>query len=422
MRSESPAAWRSMLCSWRCAPAPARRCRTRTRRRRPTSSTASDRRTSCRSGRRHPDSRGPAGPRAKLSSRPAAAGRRPGRRPAQTPRGRRRAGSSRRAPPRSCSRRRGRRPPQPSRASSERDGFRDGPWGSVHGRRYVPLRQWRFSPIMTRVDGPTGTSSSTAATAGASSGSDRVWSTGPRRAPSDPRLESPDDWRSADLGFDREGGWSGRNRSPWTVEIDGLTLELRPTGGRPGRPLPGARDVLAVAPGRGRGSAGARRSCTCSRRPGPRRSPSPDRAPRSPTSTRRAAPSPGPAATPSSRGWPTDRSAGSSTTRWRSPVARPGAVAATTCVVLDPPSLGPRRRPASGGSSAARCPTCSTPRPPWRPTTPRSSLTAHTTGLEPVDLEAALADAFGSGSDLRGAARDPGPERRGAVARASRPA
>jgi 23S rRNA (cytosine1962-C5)-methyltransferase len=41
----------------------------------------------------------------------------------------------------------------------------------------------------------------------------------------------PEAWRSADLRFDRDGGWSGElaAREPWPIEIDGLTLELRPT-------------------------------------------------------------------------------------------------------------------------------------------------------------------------------------------------
>jgi 23S rRNA (cytosine1962-C5)-methyltransferase len=42
----------------------------------------------------------------------------------------------------------------------------------------------------------------------------------------------PEAWRNADLRFDREGGWSGEPaaRTPWPIEIDGLTMELRPTG------------------------------------------------------------------------------------------------------------------------------------------------------------------------------------------------
>jgi 23S rRNA (cytosine1962-C5)-methyltransferase len=39
------------------------------------------------------------------------------------------------------------------------------------------------------------------------------------------------DWRRADLRFDRDRGWSGRSdvAEPWPVELDGVTLELRPT-------------------------------------------------------------------------------------------------------------------------------------------------------------------------------------------------
>lgn len=41
----------------------------------------------------------------------------------------------------------------------------------------------------------------------------------------------PAAWRAADLRFDRDGGWSGdaEATSPWPIEIDGLTLELKPT-------------------------------------------------------------------------------------------------------------------------------------------------------------------------------------------------
>jgi len=41
----------------------------------------------------------------------------------------------------------------------------------------------------------------------------------------------PETWREADLRFDRDGGWSGdpAARAPWSIEIDGLTLELRAT-------------------------------------------------------------------------------------------------------------------------------------------------------------------------------------------------
>ena len=43
-----------------------------------------------------------------------------------------------------------------------------------------------------------------------------------------PRLP-PADWDKANLRFDRENGWIGADVTPWTVAIDGLTLELRPT-------------------------------------------------------------------------------------------------------------------------------------------------------------------------------------------------
>ncbi len=41
----------------------------------------------------------------------------------------------------------------------------------------------------------------------------------------------PAAWRGADLRFDRDGGWSGEAdvEEPWTIQIDGLELELRAT-------------------------------------------------------------------------------------------------------------------------------------------------------------------------------------------------
>ena len=39
----------------------------------------------------------------------------------------------------------------------------------------------------------------------------------------------PADWSAADLRFDRGAGWTGPDLAPWTVDICGLTLELRPT-------------------------------------------------------------------------------------------------------------------------------------------------------------------------------------------------
>lgn len=46
----------------------------------------------------------------------------------------------------------------------------------------------------------------------------------PRRA--------PERWTDADLRFDRDGGWTTRDGvdpRPWAIQLDGLTLELRPT-------------------------------------------------------------------------------------------------------------------------------------------------------------------------------------------------
>jgi 23S rRNA (cytosine1962-C5)-methyltransferase len=37
------------------------------------------------------------------------------------------------------------------------------------------------------------------------------------------------DWARASLRFDRDRGWLGRDQTPWTVALDGVTLELRPT-------------------------------------------------------------------------------------------------------------------------------------------------------------------------------------------------
>jgi 23S rRNA (cytosine1962-C5)-methyltransferase len=41
----------------------------------------------------------------------------------------------------------------------------------------------------------------------------------------------PDAWRDADLRFDRDGGWSGTGAGsgPWTIVLDDLVMELRPT-------------------------------------------------------------------------------------------------------------------------------------------------------------------------------------------------
>jgi 23S rRNA (cytosine1962-C5)-methyltransferase len=52
----------------------------------------------------------------------------------------------------------------------------------------------------------------------------------PAPAATGPRLR-PDAWDEADLRFERERGWESRGApvEPWTVDADGLTLELRPT-------------------------------------------------------------------------------------------------------------------------------------------------------------------------------------------------
>jgi 23S rRNA (cytosine1962-C5)-methyltransferase len=43
-----------------------------------------------------------------------------------------------------------------------------------------------------------------------------------------PRL-APAEWAAADLRFERGAGWTGSAIAPWTIALDGLTLELRPT-------------------------------------------------------------------------------------------------------------------------------------------------------------------------------------------------
>jgi 23S rRNA (cytosine1962-C5)-methyltransferase len=41
---------------------------------------------------------------------------------------------------------------------------------------------------------------------------------------------APRAWLEADLRYDRDGGWTGPAvGSPWSIELEGLTLELRPT-------------------------------------------------------------------------------------------------------------------------------------------------------------------------------------------------
>ena len=45
----------------------------------------------------------------------------------------------------------------------------------------------------------------------------------------DPKQAARDSWAEEDLRFDRDRGWTGRDMTPWTVPLDGLVLELRPT-------------------------------------------------------------------------------------------------------------------------------------------------------------------------------------------------
>ena len=51
-----------------------------------------------------------------------------------------------------------------------------------------------------------------------------------RPAPgADAALAASRTWAGAHLRYDRHTGWSGEERGPWTIEADGLRLELRPT-------------------------------------------------------------------------------------------------------------------------------------------------------------------------------------------------
>jgi 23S rRNA (cytosine1962-C5)-methyltransferase len=45
-----------------------------------------------------------------------------------------------------------------------------------------------------------------------------------------PRRSDRDEWAAAHLRFDRERGWTGGPQEPWTIALDNLTVELRPTG------------------------------------------------------------------------------------------------------------------------------------------------------------------------------------------------
>lgn len=46
-----------------------------------------------------------------------------------------------------------------------------------------------------------------------------------------PRKLSPDEWRNADLSFDRDAGWTGAAPDDWRVELGGAVLGLRPAAG-----------------------------------------------------------------------------------------------------------------------------------------------------------------------------------------------
>jgi 23S rRNA (cytosine1962-C5)-methyltransferase len=53
-----------------------------------------------------------------------------------------------------------------------------------------------------------------------------------RPAPSTAEMPSRagrDTWAAMDLRFDRDEGWTGADQAPWTMPLDKLTLELRPT-------------------------------------------------------------------------------------------------------------------------------------------------------------------------------------------------
>ena len=51
----------------------------------------------------------------------------------------------------------------------------------------------------------------------------------PASAAVDARRDPPTRWARASLRFDRERGWLGQDPSSWTITLDGIRLELRPT-------------------------------------------------------------------------------------------------------------------------------------------------------------------------------------------------
>jgi 23S rRNA (cytosine1962-C5)-methyltransferase len=72
----------------------------------------------------------------------------------------------------------------------------------------------------------------------------------------EPRRADSATWRAANLRFDREHGWIGTPPDPWTVDVDGIVLELRPTPtGQVGlfpehlRHWPWLREQIAHRPG-----------------------------------------------------------------------------------------------------------------------------------------------------------------------------
>ena len=259
----------------------------------------------------------------------------------------------------------------PSRASSDRDRFL-----VDRGARFMVVGtsppERRFSPIMTRVNGP-----------------DRVRAPRLRRRPASRAVRvargrpARAGRRGSAAGVGRRSGARPTSASTATaagrgriarrgrVELDGLTLELRPTAaGQVGlfpehaACWPWLRDAIADRPEAERPPPlrGDRRDDPrpgAPRRPGhPRRRRASGR--RLGAAQRRAVRAGGPAD-------PLDRRRRARLHPARGP-ARPPVRRARP----RPAVLRPRRRPASDGTSAARCPTSSTPWPPSRPTTRRS--------------------------------------------------
>ena len=203
-------------------------------------------------------------------------------------------------------------------------------------------------------------------------------------------------WHAADLVFDRDRGWIGRDQSPWTVEIDGLTLELRPTAaGQIGlfpehaTFWPWLRDVVEDRPGAAVLHLFAATGATtlALARSGAQVT-HVDAARGVVAWARRNAELSGLADRPVR--WIVDDAL--AFTRRE---ARRGR--RFDLLVLDPPSWG---HAASGERWELRrsLPDLLDAAAAVATAEAAILLTAHTTGLDPVDLEAALADAFGSGS------------------------